>query len=136
LILQQWRAAEMPTGDRPDPRTLLPLKPDVFLILTILADGAHYGYSIMQAAEERTGGQVRIQAGALYRRLKWMLEGGLIAEVEGSGTQTDDEERRRYYRVTPFGKEVANAEARRMADLLAAAEAAALVGSPKPAGGS
>jgi DNA-binding PadR family transcriptional regulator len=112
------------------------LKPDVFLILTILADGEHYGYSIMQAAENRTGGQMRIQAGALYRRLKWMLEGGLIAEVEGVDTGPDEGDRRRYYRVTPFGKEVANAEARRMAELLAAAEAVALVARPGRAGGS
>jgi DNA-binding PadR family transcriptional regulator len=126
----------MPSGDRPDPRALLPLKPDVFLILTILADGEHYGYSIMQAAEERTRGQVHIQAGALYRRLKWMLEGGLIVEVGGPGSEPDEGERRRYYRITPFGRDVAKAEARRMAELLAVAEAVALVGSPNPAGGS
>ena len=120
----------MSSGDRPDPRTLLPLKPDVFLILTILADGEHYGYSIMHAAEERTWGQVRIQAGAPYRRLKWMLEGGLIDEVREAGSEPNEGERRRYYRITTFGRDVAKAEARRMADLLAAAEAAALVASP------
>ena len=50
--------------------TKLPLKPDVFLILMILIDGESHGYGIIKEAEARTNGELRLQAGALYRRLK------------------------------------------------------------------
>ncbi len=110
-----------------DPRDFLPLKPDVFLILTILAEGERHGYAIMQAAEDWREGGMEIQAGALYRRLKWMMEERLITEVAGgTGPETSDE-RRRSYRVTDFGRRVAGAEARRMGSLLAAARDAELV---------
>lgn len=103
------------------PTELLPLKPDVFLILTILTGGDQYGYGLMQAAEAMSGGRVKLQAGALYRRLRWMLDEELIREVEARPGRAGEDERRRYYRVTPFGKKVAHAEARRMAELLEAA---------------
>ncbi len=120
----------------PDPRSFLPLKPDVFLILTVLAGGDHYGYGIMQAAEERSVGRVRLQAGALYRRLKWLLKEGMIEEVGERASRDDPEERRRYYRITPFGRRVASHEARRMGELLAAAEEVALIGDPRTRGDS
>ena len=63
-----------------EPADYLPVKPDVFTILMILVDGNAYGYGIIKEAAERTDGQMRLQAGALYRRLKWMLSEGLIAE--------------------------------------------------------
>jgi PadR family transcriptional regulator PadR len=110
-----------------EPRSFLPLKPDVFLILTILAEGARHGYGIMQAAEEWSGGGMEIQAGALYRRLRWMAGEGLIEEVEVKAWSRDALERRRCYRVTPFGRAVALEEARRMRELLAAARATQLV---------
>ena len=105
-----------PKHETRGPEDLLPLKPDVFLVLTILAQGAQYGYGIMQAAEEWSGGRVRLQAGALYRRLKWMLEHDLIEELPRR--PVDDDERRRYYGLTPFGQRVAAAEAKRMEELL------------------
>ena len=108
-----------------DPDSLLPLKPDVFLILTILAGEDQYGYGIMQAAHKWSEGRIELQAGALYRRLKWMLDQDLIQEM-GEHT-TPGVERRRYYRITPFGVQVAHAEARRMGDLLAAARHVELV---------
>jgi DNA-binding PadR family transcriptional regulator len=108
-----------------EPEVLLPLKPDVFLILTILAGEDQYGYGIMQAAEEWSGGRVELQAGALYRRLKWMLEEDLIQEM--GERRTPGQERRRYYRITAFGRRVAHAESRRMAELIAAASRVDLV---------
>ena len=108
-----------PKHDARRPGELLPLKPDVFLILTILAQGAQYGYGIMQTAEEWSGGRVRLQAGALYRRLKWMLEHDLIEELQRR--PVDEDERRRYYGLTRFGQRVADAEAKRMEELLMAA---------------
>lgn len=106
---------------------LLPLKPDVFLILTILAQDSQYGYGIMQTAEEWTQGRVQLQAGALYRRLKWMLEHDLIEELPRR--PVDEDERRRYYGLTTFGARVADAEAKRMEQLLLAARHPELLGS-------
>ncbi|MFG1691734.1 PadR family transcriptional regulator [Gemmatimonadota bacterium] len=108
-----------------EPDALLPLKPDVFLILTILAGEDQYGYGIMQAAHEWSEGRIELQAGALYRRLKWMLDEELILEMGEHATP--GAERRRYYRITSFGRQVAHAEARRMRELLAAARRVELV---------
>jgi DNA-binding PadR family transcriptional regulator len=119
-----------------DPGSFLPLKPDVFLILTILAGGDHYGYGIMQAAEERSVGRIRLQAGALYRRLKWLLGEGMIEEVGERVSREDPEERRRYYRITPFGRRVAFHEAQRMGELLAAADRVSLIRDPRLRRGS
>ena len=120
----------MAPTDKRDPKTFLPLKPDVFLILTILAEEERHGYGIMQEAGERSGGRTRLQAGALYRRLRWMLDQGLIRERTPLSTEKGVGERRRYYQVTPFGRSVAEAEALRMADLLSAARRAALIRGP------
>lgn len=118
--------------DDRDPEDLLPLKPDVFLILTILARGERYGYAILQEAEGMSAGRVRLHAGALYRRLKWMLEAGLIRELDRLPAEDEgDDERRRYYGVTPFGRRVADAEARRMGELLSAARRADLIRGPE-----
>ncbi len=116
-----------PTNPCRDPKGFLPLKPDVFLILTILAAGDRHGYGIMQAARSWNGGGMEIQAGALYRRLKWMMEEGLILEVVDGSGEGGGEDRRRTYRVTPFGRLVAVEESRRMGELLAAAREADLV---------
>lgn len=126
----------MSPNEARDPGSFLPLKPDVFLILTVLAGGDQYGYGIMQEAEERSLGRTRIQAGPLYRRLRWMLEEEMIQEVGERVGGEDPEERRRYYRITPFGRRVAAAEARRMGELLAAAQEVALIGEPGPRNGS
>lgn len=120
----------MATTDQKDPRAFLPLKPDVFMILTILAGEERHGYGIMQEAGERSGGRIRLQAGALYRRLKWMLDQGFIRETAPPSASEGEGERRRYYQVTSFGRRVAEAEARRMAELLSAARRAALIRDP------
>lgn len=125
----------MKTPQKPDPRSYLPLKPDVFLILTILGQEDQYGYGIMQAAEGFGGPPSRIQAGALYRRLKWMLVEGLIQEL-GERPGGEDGERRRYYRLTALGRSVAEAEAQRMSAHLAAAKEARLFESLDPAEGT
>jgi DNA-binding PadR family transcriptional regulator len=125
------RNPEVTSGHRaqasPDPSSFLPLKPDVFLILTILAEGNRHGYGIMQAAESWAGRGMEIQAGALYRRLRWMTREGLIQEVHGPDTASQSGDRRRTYRITHFGRRVAQEEGLRMAELLAAAREAVLV---------
>jgi DNA-binding PadR family transcriptional regulator len=94
----------------------LPLKTDVFLILIALSEGESYGYALMEQVHALSGGGVALQAGALYRRLRWLLEEGLIEELEERPVVGEDE-RRRYYALTGAGRRVARAEARRMREL-------------------
>ncbi|MGD8330211.1 MAG: helix-turn-helix transcriptional regulator [Acidobacteriota bacterium] len=99
-------------------QSLLPLRPDVFTILLVLLDGDCHGYGMIKAAEERQGRKGQLQPGALYRLLKQMLEEDMIGEVPADQAPADGDERRRYYRITDFGRAVAAAEARRMAELV------------------
>ena len=84
---------------------LLPLPPVTFHILMALAGQDRHGYAIIQEVEARTDGAVRIGAGTLYRSIQRMLEQGLIIETRDRPTPELDDERRRYYRITPFGSE-------------------------------
>jgi|SRR5579871_2257026 len=102
-----------------NPEDLLPLSPQVFHILVALADGDRHGYSIMQDVASRTNGKLRLSAGTLYGSVKRMLEQGLIVELRANERpEADDDERRRYYRLTPYGRRVARAEAERLSQLL------------------
>ncbi len=122
------------TSDRlsPDPGAFLPLKPIVFQILLSLAEEERHGYAIIKEVERRTGGQVVILAGALYRFLKRMLEDGLIVESEERPAPESDDTRRRYYQISDFGRAVAIAEAERFERLLRDAKAVRL--HPETAG--
>jgi DNA-binding PadR family transcriptional regulator len=90
-----------------------------------LADRDQHGYGIMQDVAARTGGKLRLGAGTLYGSVKRMLERGLIVELnERERPDADsDDERRRYYRLTPFGRKVAKAEAARLSEMLEQARA-------------
>ena len=101
-----------------DPRSLLPLTPLAFQVLLALADADRHGYAIIQEVASRTSGEVRLSAGTLYRSIQRMLEQGLIEELRVRPAPELDDERRRYYRITPFGKAVARAETQRLAELL------------------
>ncbi len=96
---------------------LLPLPPATLHILLSLADGERHGYAIIQDVEARTDGALRMSAGTLYRSVARMVEQGLITEVMKRRTRAEDE-RRRYYRLTPFGTAVARAELRRLSELV------------------
>jgi DNA-binding PadR family transcriptional regulator len=104
---------------------LLPLPPATLRILLAVADEDRHGYAIIQDVEARTGGQLRLSAGTLYRSVARMVEQGLIAEVAPCRTRTDDE-RRRYYRITAFGTAAARAELRRLAQLVRSGRARGL----------
>ena len=115
-----------------EPADLLPLTPAVLHVLLALADEERHGYGIMKEVEGRTGGEVRLGPGTLYGAIKRMLAGGLIEE---SGERPDpelDDQRRRYYRITGFGRRVAGAEAERLQDLVSTARARKLLPSRKP----
>ena len=101
-----------------DAATLVPLPPVTFHILLALADQDRHGYAIILDVSARTGGELKLSAGTLYRSLQRMLEQGLIAETRDRPAPEEDDERRRYYRITKFGVEVARAEARRLAQLV------------------
>ncbi len=119
------RALDDRTGS---PETFLPLKPVVFEILLALGDGDRHGYAILQQIEANSGGVVRLETGPLYRHLKKLLQDGLIEESDRRPGPGEDDERRRYYHLTPLGAGVLAAEARRLAGLVAAAEALDLAG--------
>ena len=99
---------------------LLPLSPQVFHILIALAAGDQHGYAIMQEVATRTNGKMRLSPGTLYGSVKRMLEQGLIVELRESERphESEDDERRRYYRLTPFGRKVAKLEAARLSEAL------------------
>ena len=111
----------------PKPDSLLPLPVAVFHILIALADRDRHGYSIMQDVAARTEGKVQLSAGTLYSSIRRMLEQGLIEELAESPDPSSTDERRRYYRLTRFGKRAAAAEVARLNALLQQARATGLV---------
>ena len=119
------------TADRKlrKPEDLLPLKPLHFLMLLTLADGDRHAYGIKKdlAARQAYG---NIGPGTLYRTIDQLIDGGLIEETARRPVAELDDERRRYYRLTAFGRKVAIAEADRLADLLKAASLRKLTAVP------
>src|SRR5258708_35996225 len=109
------------------PDSLLPLPVPVFHLLIALADRDRHGYSIMQDATARTEGKVQLSAGTLYSSIRRMLEQGLIEELAESPDPSSTDERRRYYRLTRFGRRAAAAEVGRLTALLKQARATGLV---------
>ena len=103
------------TPIRRDPAPYLPLTPAAFHVLLALADGPKHGYLILKDVEERTGGEVRLSTGTLYGLIKRFLDDELIVETR------PDDERRRPYKLTAFGREVAEAEAARLEKMVHAA---------------
>src|SRR3954451_4277696 len=101
-----------------DVDALLPLPPVTFHILMALADDDRHGYAIIQDVEARTNGELRLSAGTLSRTIQRMLEQGLITETRERPAPELDDERRRYYRITPLGVSVARAETARLNQLL------------------
>jgi DNA-binding PadR family transcriptional regulator len=110
------------TNRAADVDRLLPLKPVVFQILLSLADGERHGYGITQDIAGRTSARMNIEPGNLYRSLRTMLDDGLIEESERRPAPDLDDARRRYYRITAFGRRVAAAETARLEALLADAK--------------
>ena len=109
------------------PDSLLPLPTAVFHILIALADRDRHGYAIMQEVSARTERKVQLSAGTLYSSIRRMLEQGLIEELANSPDPSNTDERRRYYRLTRFGRRVAAAEVARLNTLLQQAHATGLV---------
>jgi DNA-binding PadR family transcriptional regulator len=106
--------------DKRDPQAALPLTPVAFEILLSLAEEDRHGYHVMHSVEQRTDGRITLHAGTLYRALARLVETGLIEELDERPDPRTDE-RRRYYRLTPYGRDVAAAEAARLESQVRAA---------------
>ena len=118
--------ARMPFKSADSP---LPLTPISFEILLSLLDGERHGYAILQAVEARLAASLPLRTGTVYRALARLLDEDLIERSDGDGS--GDDPRRRYYRITTHGRAVARAEARRLADQVAAARAHRLLPESK-----
>jgi DNA-binding PadR family transcriptional regulator len=116
-----------------DPIPHLPLTPAMFHVLVALADGDKHGYAILKEVKRRSDNKVRLSAGTLYAVIKRLLDDELIAESDERPDPALDDERRHYYRLLPFGRQVAVAEAERMEQALSLARAKRLIGKPRPA---
>ncbi len=110
----------------PDPRGQLPLTAVAFEILLVLSDSELHGYAIMQAVEESTGGTMVLYPGTLYRAIDRLERNGLISQAKGLPLEGEDQ-RRRYYALTKFGRRVAMAESVRLAQRVAVARALKLL---------
>jgi DNA-binding PadR family transcriptional regulator len=109
------------------PRTTPPISRVAMYILLAIGPEDRHGYAIMQDVESRTNGELRLSAGTLYRTIQRLLEQGLIRETRDRPAPELDDERRRYYRITPLGEAAARAEAHRMSELVRMARAQGLV---------
>jgi DNA-binding PadR family transcriptional regulator len=110
---------------------LLPLTPPVFHILLALADDERHGYGIMQDVARQTNDALQLGPGTLYGCIKRMLAAGMVEESDERPDPALDDQRRRYYRMTPLGRRVVRAEAQRLADAVAAAKTRRLFDRPK-----
>ena len=117
----------------PRPADFLPLTPAVLHILLALADGEQHGYAIAQAIEALTEGTVRMGPGTLYGSIGRMVASGLIEESARPRGRTGDDDRRRFYRMTPLGRRVLESETERLARVVALARAKNVLRRPEPA---
>jgi len=106
------------TNHNEDPQKFLPLTPAVFHILMSLADQDLHGYGIMKEVERHSNGRVQLKPGTLYQAIKRLLIAGLILEADERADTKVSDERRRYYRLSNFGKKVMSEEAERLERLV------------------
>ena len=109
-----------------------PITAAMFNVLISLADGEKHGYAILKEVEEQTAGEVQLSTGTLYGIIKRLLAEGLIVESRNRPAAVEDDQRRRYYRLTDVGRQVAVAEAVRMEKLIARARAKRLLKALRP----
>ena len=101
-------------SDSRDPRDQLPLRPIEFEILLVLVGGDSHGYAIIKEAQERWPGNGPMETGTLYRALRRLAKAGMVVPSDRRPAPEVHDDRRRYFAITPFGKSVAAAEARRL----------------------
>jgi DNA-binding PadR family transcriptional regulator len=99
--------------------------PLTYEVLLALSDAELHGYGIIKEIDAR--GATAPSTGALYLALQRMEGDGLIEEAPGRPAAAEDDARRRYYRITARGREVAELESIRLAELVAAARSKKLL---------
>jgi DNA-binding PadR family transcriptional regulator len=102
-----------------DTTRFLPLHPEAFRILVVLKDAELHGYALVKELERDPGRPGRVLPANLYRRIRTLLEQGLIEESQRD--RPEEDERRRYFTITSLGERVARGEAHRLRGLLAGA---------------
>jgi DNA-binding PadR family transcriptional regulator len=117
----------------PDPRAFLPLTPLAFQVMLALADSERHGYGIIREVEERTDGLIRLRTGTLYTLLQRLLDEDLIGTSTARPDPEEDDERRKYYKLTALGRDVLSAEARRLESLIAEARRKQIITRAKKA---
>jgi DNA-binding PadR family transcriptional regulator len=113
-----------------DPSDYLPLTAAMYHVLVALAEDEQHGYAIIKAVSRLTDGEVTLSTGTLYGIIKRLLAEGMIVESARRPAAARDDERRRYYRLTEFGRRVVVAEAERLQKMIAAARATRLLADP------
>ena len=121
----------MAPGKARNPADVLPLRSVDFLVLLMLAPGERHGYGIMQDVLAHTEGGMELEAGSLYRTIRRLAHEKLLEEAARRPAAELADERRRYYRLTTFGRRVVAAEAARLRALVRLAESAQLL-TPEP----
>jgi DNA-binding PadR family transcriptional regulator len=116
-----------------DPRSFLPLSSQQFQILLALTDADRHGYGIILDIEQRTGGAVRVGTGTLYTALAGLLDSDLVGEARRTAGRADDDPRRKYYKLTPLGRSVLQAEAARLEALVRDARRKGIRATARPA---
>ncbi len=109
-----------------DPRALLPLKPADLVLLLALSEEERHGYALAREIADRTNGLITLEPGNLYRIIRRMEEEGLVAPSGRRVASEQEDDRRRYYRLTTFGAQVAALEVQRLRSLVASKAARAL----------
>jgi DNA-binding PadR family transcriptional regulator len=118
--------------DRRRPEEHLPLSVPIFQILLSLCEGAMHGYALLADIRSRTDTAVELGAGTLYAAIKRMVAAGMVVESRRPRGETDADSRRRYYRITKYGRQVAVAEAKRLRDLTVLAHMRHLISEVGP----
>ena len=118
-----------PRATPDDPDAHLPLRPVELLLLTMLAAGDRHGYGLRQDIIDHTGGKLELEAGSLYRQIRRLEDARLVAEAAGP---VQEDERRIYYRLTPFGRKVLAAEMLRLRALVRLAERHRVISPARP----
>jgi len=113
------------------PRSFLPLTPRVFHVLLALAEGPLHGYGVIVAVKDLTDGLIVLRTGTLYVLLRRLLDWKLVTESDERPAPEDDDERRRYYSLTPLGRRVLEAESARLAQVVGTARQMRVLGKAR-----
>ena len=117
------------TASQPHVNSKLPLTPAVFQILLALADGEKHGYGILLELSSLSGAVIKLGPGTVYGTIYRMVADGLIEESDSRPSPEQDDQRRRYYRLTGLGRRIARAESARLEELVRTARTKRLIGS-------